>query len=244
MISAGSGRPLDAWEPWVWELTSAAFWIVAAVPLAMVVRRLRPPTLSWMAVAAALALLSLPVCALHVGWLAVSRSVIYDLLDASYRYDFRAAQLIYELRKDLLSVFALAAIGVGLELRRPPATPPELRTAVPPYRFEVRDGARTRWFAATEIERIEAAGNYVELLTGAGPVLHRATLANVEAELSPHGFVRIHRSRLVRAAAVTATTTTPSGDFEVVLASGDRVGGSRRFRDRLVPAATPTGGAA
>lgn len=230
---AGVGQPLDPWEPWVWELTSAAFWIAIAVPLLRLLRRLRPPHRGWAVAVAAVLLLSLPVCAAHVGWLAVSRHAVYAALGAHYDYDFSVGQLVYEWRKDLLSLLLFAVTGwvVDRLAAAPPA--PVTDTAAPPFRLEVRDGARTRWFAATDIERVEAAGNYVELHTSAGAVLHRATLAAVAEQLGPHGFARIHRSRLVRRAAITAIATTASGDFEATLASGATIAGSRRFRDAV-----------
>ena len=73
----------------------------------------------------------------------------------------------------------------------------------------------------------------MELHGPRGEVLHRATLAAVEVDLADYGFVRIHRSRLARRAAATALAAITSGDFEATLASGTRVAGSRRFRDRL-----------
>lgn len=42
---AEAGAAVDAWEPWVWELTNALFWIMAAMPLLRLLRRLRPPHL-------------------------------------------------------------------------------------------------------------------------------------------------------------------------------------------------------
>lgn len=224
-----AGAAFDAWEPWAWELTSAAFWIAAALPIVAVSRRLRPPALGWPAAVAAHVALSLPVCALHVVWLAATRSAVYWALGTHHSYDFSVAHLVYEWRKDLLSVaiFAIIAFVGDRWSVAPPIAP------LPPFRLEVRDGGRVQWFAPADIERVEAAGNYVELHTAAGPVLHRATLSGVEADLSGHGFVRIHRSRLVRRDAVTGVRTTPAGDFEANLASGATVAGSRRFRSVL-----------
>ncbi len=233
-----TGR-LDAWEPWAWEMTSAAFWIAAALPLIRIARALRPPRLGWATAVAALLLLSVPVCGLHIAWLAASRSTVYAALGARYDYDWTWAHVVYEWRKDLLSVLVFAGMGAAADRwmaasRSGPVPPPAAdRALTSPFRLEVRDGARRRWFAAHEIERVEAAGNYVELHTDRGAVLHRATLASVADELGGHGFVRIHRSRLVRAAAVLAVETTPAGDFEVALASGAKVAGSRRFRSGL-----------
>ena len=223
---------LDPWEPWVWELTSAAFWIAAALPLIRVARGLRPPALGWPIGVATLFLLSLPVCGLHIAWLALSRSAVYAALGSHHIYDWSWPHIVYEWRKDLLTVLTFAGLGLGSDRWAASLRPaPE---AVPtPFRLEVRDGNRRHWFGPHEIERIEAAGNYVELHTGIGPVLHRATLSAVEAELDEHGFVRIHRSRLVRLDAVRAVATTSSGDFEATLTSGAVVVGSRRFRSGL-----------
>jgi DNA-binding LytR/AlgR family response regulator len=138
--------------------------------------------------------------------------------------------LLYEYRKDLLTYAVLALL---LTLARRFAAP----AAAPPpdagFRLEVRDGSRTSWLAPEDIEWAQAAGNYVELHGRFGTRLHRETLATLEATLAPHGFRRIHRSRLVRAAAVREVEGKASGDFEVTLESGERLAGSRRFRARL-----------
>lgn len=223
---AGAGRPLDPWEPWVWELTSAAFWIAVALPVIRLSRPLRPPARPWPTAIGALLLGSIFVCAAHIGWLAASRAALYRLLGSAYAFDFSAQQFVYEWRKDLLSLALLAGIGFLIDRLTGDPAP----AAAAPFRLEVRDGVRTVWLRADDIERVEAAGNYVELHTGAGSLLHRATLAAVAEALAPHGFVRIHRSRLVRRTAITAMTTTPSGDFEAQLTSGAIVTGSRRFR--------------
>ena len=62
-------------------------------------------------------------------------------------------------------------------------------------------------------------------------LLHRATLRAMEAQLTAHGFVRIHRSRLIRRSAIRTIETNDSGDFEAVLVSGVVLRGSRRFRE-------------
>ncbi len=97
----------------------------------------------------------------------------------------------------------------------------------------VRCGGRTHVLSPTEIDLIEAVGNYVEMQTARGRLLHRATLAAVEAELAPHGFVRVHRSRLVRRLANREVELTAAGDVTLRFDGDRRVAGSRRYRDRL-----------
>jgi hypothetical protein len=49
-----------------------------------------------------------------------------------------------------------------------------------------------------QIDWIRAAGNYVELRADGRTVVHRSSIRATEAALAGHGFVRIHRSTLVR----------------------------------------------
>lgn len=53
-----------------------------------------------------------------------------------------------------------------------------------------------------DIDHIRAAGNYVELHGRGRTILHRATISAVAVALQGNGFVRIHRSTLVRRDAV------------------------------------------
>lgn len=85
---------------------------------------------------------------------------------------------------------------------------------------------------------VEAAGNYVEIAWRDRRLLHRATLSAVEATLAP-AFVRIHRGRLVRRAAIRTLETERSGDFTVTLASGATLRGSRRYRSDVEQAPPP-----
>ena len=99
--------------------------------------------------------------------------------------------------------------------------------------IEVRDGSRVVMLRPSEIDWVSSAGNYVELHGSFGSQLARRTMADLEVELTPHGFVRVHRSYLVRRAAIATTETRQSGDFDVTLRSGAVIGGSRRFRQNL-----------
>jgi hypothetical protein len=82
----------------------------------------------------------------------------------------------------LLIVASLLAAGALSSRRR--AQAPAERSQLP--------------LPAGRIDWIGAAGNYVELHGCGRVVLHRAPLSLVEAQLAPSGFVRVHRSILVR----------------------------------------------
>lgn len=84
---------------------------------------------------------------------------------------------------------------------------------------------------AGDVDRVVAAGNYVELRVGPKTVLWRRPLKEVEALLAPHGFVRVHRSVLVRRDLVRAVEGSPSGALSLTLADGERLPVGRQFRD-------------
>lgn len=229
---ARMGRPVESWEPWAWELSSCAAFLLIAPLIFRASQRLRPPRLSWPAAGALFALLSVPASLAHVTLMVGLRHAVYGALGDSYSGPGNLAEvLLYEYRKDLITYAALLLLphvaARLLDSRR------GIGAAAKPYRIQVRDGSRTRWLAPGEIDWAQAAGNYVELRGAFGSVLDRRTLAALADELAPHGFARIHRSRIVRASAICTLDSKPSGDFDVTLANGDTVGGSRRYRSNL-----------
>jgi len=81
---------------------------------------------------------------------------------------------------------------------------------------------------ASEIDWIEAAGNYVQLWIGKRTYFHRESLQLLEGRVAKNGFVRAHRRALVRLDGVRELTRTREGKLVAVLASGARIPVSRR----------------
>jgi two-component system LytT family response regulator len=77
-----------------------------------------------------------------------------------------------------------------------------------------------------EIEHIEAFGDYVRLHVGQEVHLLRATLSEMERKLTPQGFARIHRSRLVNWNRVREFVADRDRDPVVVLKNGIRLAAS------------------
>ena len=213
---------------WSWEWTSIIGWFSLYPLLWIAVRRIRPPRFSWVVVTVALILGSVLASAWHIGMMTVLRHLYYDAVgQGPYRFFYGIENpLLYEFRKDLatyLQFVAIAAVAQWLIDRA--ATPP----AEAPAMLSVNDGAVTHLIPVAEIDAIGSAGNYVEIVWHGRTLLHRATLAAVEAELGD-AFVRIHRAKLIRRDAIRRVETDKSGDFTVTLESGAELRGSRRYR--------------
>ncbi len=222
---------LAMWEPALWEFSSyvAILLLTPAVWLGYQWfhwQRLGAPRFLMIQTAFCL-VFSLAHIAIMVGIRVVGYGVVHE------HYNFAQGhlplELIYEGRKDALTFLVVCGfIWVYERLTQSAAT-------VLPERIEVRSDGRTLYLTPAEIFYAEAAGNYVELhlTTSSKPLLLRGTLNDYEKRLSPYGFVRIHRSRLLNRSHMRSFVATPAGDLRITLTDGCELIGSRRFRDQL-----------
>ncbi|HEY9219334.1 MAG TPA: LytTR family DNA-binding domain-containing protein [Phenylobacterium sp.] len=224
------GRPIAAWKPAVWEFSSGAVLLALAPAVVWLTRRsLASQAPVWLRLVPHVPA-AVVFSFLHVALAGPIRTAAYAAMGERYAPWAPLGDWPYELRKDVI-VYAVFAGLYWLWRRSHPLAQPALAAGEPV--LEVRDGPRRHLIPLADIEWIEAAGNYVEVHTPAKQVLHRAPLSRLEQELAGSGLVRIHRSRLVNRAQVAEIEAKPTGDFDVVLRSGQRLGGSRRFRDAL-----------
>lgn len=225
------GMPVDPWRAWTWEGTSLAAWLVLLPMILWVAERARPPRMRLPA-AFALHAMAFIICSIaHTAAMVALRSGIYRMAGAIYEPARDApSMLVYELRKDVVTYLAIVAI---YELLRRLLRPSPNVVADADAMIEIRDGATCLWLRPDEIDVVSAQGNYIQLSGKHGAKLARRTLADMERELSGKGFVRIHRSHIVRKAAVIKTMVRQSGDFELTLVGGEQLIGSRRYRRRF-----------
>jgi two-component system LytT family response regulator len=102
-----------------------------------------------------------------------------------------------------------------------------------PQRLVLRDGARVIVVEPSEIDWIQADGDYVRVYIGGRGYLVRHTIGRMEERLDASRFQRIHRSTIVNVARVREVT--PDGDrrYRVLLRDGTSLTMSRGFRERL-----------
>jgi two-component system, LytTR family, response regulator len=88
------------------------------------------------------------------------------------------------------------------------------------------------------IDYIEADGNYVTLRAGKVEYLSRDSIKRLSMQLAELGFIRIERSLLVNAAAVSYAEVAGHGTFALTLGSGVCLHSSAAYRDsilRIIP---------
>ena len=130
----------------------------------------------------------------------------------------------------LLKPLSYPRLRAAIERLQPAGEAPSPKYAV---RLTVQAGARLRVLDVGAIDCLVAQANYVEVEAGDQRHRVRDTLAGLEARLDPEAFVRIHRSRIVRIAAIRDLELLDSGELLLRLESGRRLSTGRRYRERL-----------
>lgn len=101
-------------------------------------------------------------------------------------------------------------------------------------RLVIRDPGRIRLVDVNLINYIRGAGNYAEIhLNDGKTILHRETLCELEKQLDPEVFVRIHRSTIVCRNLIVELRPNDKGDYTVVLSNEETLTLSRRNRVKL-----------
>lgn len=105
----------------------------------------------------------------------------------------------------------------------------------PLTRLVVKEHRRFVLLKAEEIGWITSAGDYVELHARGRSFLVRMTISQLEEQLDPRSFARIHRTTIVNLDRVEEIRPLPQGDFIVRMNGGATLRLSRTYRDRLLP---------
>jgi len=100
-------------------------------------------------------------------------------------------------------------------------------------RVAIKNTGQVWFIKIPEIDWIEAADYYVCMHVGPRSHLLRRSMSELERELDPEVFCRIHRSAIVNLDRVRGLKLSKEGEYEVLLENGARLRLSRRYRKLL-----------
>jgi two-component system LytT family response regulator len=100
-------------------------------------------------------------------------------------------------------------------------------------RIPVESRGKVRFIPVSDIDCILASGPYAELVVGDRKHLIREAMQNLENQLDPTRFFRVHRSAIVQLDRVDALLKSPNGDCDVQLKNGVKVKVARGRREEL-----------
>jgi two-component system LytT family response regulator len=97
----------------------------------------------------------------------------------------------------------------------------------------IRSGNRIFLVKAEDIDWIEAERNYVRIHTNGQTYLRRESIGNIESQLDPVKFRRIHRSTIVNLDSVRELQSAKGGEYKVILRTGAELTLSRNFHNKM-----------
>jgi hypothetical protein len=238
-----AGR-LAAWEPWVWEWSSALV-MLALLPAVIALERRWPIRFdTWRRNLPLHLLASLPFSLLHVIGMIALRKPAYAVAGWHYEFGPWWFNFGYEYLKDVRTYFLIVGTLVLYRLwllrqqgeARLLAEPDDGAPVEPverPERFLVRKLGKEFLLNASEIEWLQASGNYVNLHVRGRDYPLRATMAGIEDRLDPARFVRVHRSYFVNLDYLAEIEPLETGDARLQMRDGAKIPCSRRYRAAL-----------
>lgn len=100
-------------------------------------------------------------------------------------------------------------------------------------RLAIRDGGRTVRVEMRSIRWIDAAGDYMCIHTETETHILRATMRELEQQLDPNRFQRVHRSTIVNLDRVRAMRPHINGEYFLTLDCGKELKLSRSYKDKI-----------
>jgi len=224
---------VNSWEPFIWEYTSAVS-LLLVFPLILFTDSRFPLTRASLVRAVPAHLLaSIIFSLLHVAGMVGLRKLIYSSVGAQYDFGSVPAELFYEYRKDLLTYVFFLLIIYGFRYLRERSSganygvPEERSSGIPEFRVKL--AGRERVVKVTDVDWVEAAGNYLLLHVGDKAHPLRETMKRFE-ERFDETFVRVHRSAIVNRSRISSIRTGHGSGKEVVLDSGEVVPCGRSYQ--------------
>ncbi len=100
-------------------------------------------------------------------------------------------------------------------------------------RVAIRTDEGVYFVRISEVDWLEASGNYVKIHAGSQEHVLRDSLKNFEERLDPNRFLRVHRSAIVNLDSIQRLEPWFHGEYSVVLRDGTKLTSSRTYSERL-----------
>ncbi|KJY99771.1 LytR/AlgR family response regulator transcription factor [Pseudoalteromonas ruthenica] len=137
--------------------------------------------------------------------------------------------------KKKLASFVAGITGNNCEeILKKLASGDSLETKRYPESLAVKEQGEIIRVPTNTIQWVDAAGDYMCLHCGDGQThILRKTMKELEQELDPRLFVRVHRSAIVNSKQINKLVTQVSGEYLLVLTNGQELKVSRSYRDKV-----------
>ena len=97
----------------------------------------------------------------------------------------------------------------------------------------IKDGSEITRVSVSDIIWVDAAGDYMCVHTADQTHIMRRTMKELDQQLDPRKFIRVHRSAIVNINYVQKLVSHISGEYHLILSNGSELKVSRSHRDKV-----------
>jgi two-component system LytT family response regulator len=102
-----------------------------------------------------------------------------------------------------------------------------------PEKIAIKDGGETTLVQTADIDWVDAAGDYMCIHANNQTHIMRITMKELEAQLDPANFQRVHRSTIVNLDRVNKVCSHMNGEFHLILNNGSSIKMSRSYKEKV-----------
>lgn len=102
-----------------------------------------------------------------------------------------------------------------------------------PSKLVVRDSKKIKHILTNEIQYIQAAGDYIEILDNHGKFLLYKSISEIEKKLNPKVFRRIHKSYIINSNQITEIRPHTNSEYYFHLSNEQVIKSGRTYKDRI-----------
>lgn len=102
-----------------------------------------------------------------------------------------------------------------------------------PEHIAIKESGEITRVAINSIEWIDAAGDYMCIHANDETHILRRTMKELEDELNPNRFQRIHRSAIVNLEQIEKLCSRQNGEYHIILKNGKELKVSRSYKERI-----------
>ncbi|HAW77913.1 MAG TPA: DNA-binding response regulator [Alteromonas australica] len=147
--------------------------------------------------------------------------------------EYYATQSQDEQSKKLVNLVAELTGDDCEEILRKLASGEAVETNPYPDVLAIKDGSEVTRVNVSDIQWIDAAGDYMCVHALDGMHIMRKTMKELEQELNPQWFVRVHRSAIANIRFVKKLVSHISGEYHLILQNDTELKVSRSHRDKV-----------
>jgi two-component system LytT family response regulator len=97
----------------------------------------------------------------------------------------------------------------------------------------IKRGNKITLLPVAEIEFFETRDEYISAVTASGNNLLNTTLSELETQLNPGVFIRVHKSTIMNTQFIKKIESQASGDMIIITKTGKSIRASRNFKERI-----------